>query len=63
MLLVFNAAFAEITVDSLIQQIENTHKIDKKTELLYQLGIRLADTKPDTALFVANVALRLSADK
>ena len=30
LLLVFNAAFAEITVDSLIQQIENTHKIDKK---------------------------------
>jgi len=56
-------AFADIKVDSLKQQIKNTHKIDKKTELLYQLGMLLAETKPDTALFVAQEAIKLSANK
>ena len=60
LLLVFSISRADTLNDSLKILIEETHEIEKKTDLLYQLGFNLKETNPDTAIIVVNEALVLS---
>ncbi len=60
LLFISSAAMAGVISDSLKLAIEETHEIDKKTALLFQLGFSLKEINPDTAIIVVKEALRLS---